>query len=159
MSKILATLTVLLSFGTLLWSSEVLQDLHDLHSLVVWRASKTSQPSGPVATPEQLCGIRDLSSYETQRLNQELPSSLSDEEATSQVEALDRKVVALLTKRNWSKIDMGGTSKGIPDLTRCYRKQGTILQIFKTTGRCTMNSPCTAYDGFTVNSFLPKTAQ
>ena len=147
---------VLISFGNLYAASATSEDLRDLRSLAAWRASQESGSSGPDATPERLCGILNLSNYETQCLDQEVPSSLSDREATSQVEALDRKVVALLAERNWSKIDMGGPSKSIPDLTRCYRKQGAILQIFKTTGRCTMNLPCTAYDGFTVNSFLPK---
>ncbi len=48
-----------------------------------------------------------------------------------------------------------GEHSGIPDVWRCYQKDGTIVQIFKTTGRCTMNSPCTVYDGFVVITYAP----
>jgi hypothetical protein len=68
---------------------------------------------------------------------------------------VDQKVLALLQQKHWVAMKMGKGS-GIPNLRRCYRKSGVIAQIYETTGRCTMNTPCTAYDGFTVVFYLPK---
>lgn len=51
-------------------------------------------------------------------------------------------------------MNVGANQGGIPNVKRCYQKRGAIVQIYETTGRCAMNSPCTAYDGFAVTFYL-----
>src|SRR5262245_20938404 len=94
--EITIAFAVLLSASSLLPASELTQDLRDLRQLTAWRSSKMDTPAEPDAKPDQLCGIRNLSNYETERLDNEVPSSFSDQTATSHVKKLDRKVVAFL---------------------------------------------------------------
>jgi hypothetical protein len=79
-----------------------------------------------------------------------------DADAHSRINTLDSTVTSFLANRGWSRMKLGRNSVGIPDLTRCFQREAAVAQIYKTTGRCAMNSPCTAYDGFTVVLYLPK---
>jgi hypothetical protein len=111
---------------------------------------------GPNGSPDRVCGIANPASYQVLRLATELAPRVSDSAATARIGALDRQITGFLADRGWMPISTGPNHGGIPDLTRCSGKQNAIAQIYKTTGRCTMNSPCTAYDGFTVVLYLPK---
>jgi len=125
-------------------------ELKQVQKMAVWRMSHPD-----VGTAEDSCGIQDAGAYEAVRLDYEVDQEVKDAEATAKVKALDQKVLQLLTSRRWTTIKMGKGS-GVPNLKRCYRKSGVIAQIYETTWRCTMNTPCTAYDGFTVVFYMPK---
>jgi len=124
-----------------------------------WRVSKADLAAGPGSTPEQVCGIENPGSYRTVRFDRQLSFDLSDTAATAQTTSIDENVSRFLTSRGWKPIKVSTHSHGIPDLTRCSRKETAFVQIYRTTGRCTMNSPCTAYDGFAVVFYLPRTAE
>src|SRR6185312_5523130 len=144
------------SVGNARAASGVAQDIRDLRQMKTWRASTPSLGGGPDATPDRVCGIENPGGYEVLRLDMQLAPALSDSAATTQPAGLDRKITRFLTDRGWTPIKVSENHGGIPDLTRCSGKQGTVAQIYKTTGRCTMNSPCTAYDGYAVVLYLPK---
>ena len=143
------------SVGNARAASGVAQDIRDLRQMKTWRASTPSLGGGPDATPDRVCGIENPGGYEVLRLDMQLAPGLSDSAATAQIAAFDHKIGSFLTDRGWSPIKVSENHGGIPDLTRCSGKQGTVAQIYKTTGRCTMNSPCTAYDGYAVVLYLP----
>ena len=126
-------------------------ELKQIQTLAVWRMSHPD-----VGTADDACGIAKAGAYEAVRLDFEADEDMKDEAAAVKVKALDQKVVALLTQRRWVALKLGKGGGGIPNLRRCYRKSGVIMQVYETTGRCTMNTPCTAYDGFTVVFYLPK---
>jgi hypothetical protein len=126
-------------------------ELKDVQKMAVWRMSHPD-----VETADDACGIKDAQAYEAVRLDYEVDSEEKDAAATAKVKALDQKVLTLLTQRRWVAVKMAKAGGGIPNLRRCYRKSGVIAQIYQTTGRCTMNTPCTAYDGFTVVFYMPK---
>ena len=128
------------------------QELKQIQTMAVWRMSHPD-----VGNADDACGVKDVGAYEAVRLDFEADEELKDTAATAKVKALDQKVLALLQQKHWVAIKMGKGESGIPNLRRCYRKSGVIAQIYQTTGRCTMNTPCTAYDGFTVVFYLPKT--
>jgi hypothetical protein len=127
-------------------------ELKQIQTMAVWRMSHPDVGSG-----DDACGIKDAGAYEAVRLDFEADEEMKDAAATAKVKALDQKVLALLQQKHWAAIKMGKGGSGIPNVRRCYRKSGAIAQIYETTGRCTMNTPCTAYDGFTVVFYLPKT--
>ena len=106
--------------------------------------------------PERACEIKDANAYDVVLMNHDVDSKLDDKSATREVQALDRKVVRYLEEERWVAMHVWPNGGGIPDTRRCYQRQGVVVQIYQTTGRCTMNSPCTAYDGFTVMVYTPK---
>ena len=126
-------------------------ELKQIQTMAVWRMSHPD-----VGSAEDACEIKDAGAYEAVRLDFEADEEMKDAAATAKVKALDQKVVALLQQKRWVAIKTSKGGSGIPNLRRCYRKSGAIAQIYQTTGRCTMNTPCTAYDGFTVVFYLPK---
>lgn len=147
---------ILFGFSSANAATDVVQDIRDLRQMKAWRASTVSLTEGPDTAPDQACGIEKPGTYEALRLDTQIAPDLSDSAATSKIAALDRKISSFLADRGWTPIQIGGKHNGIPDLTRCSGKQRVIAQIYKTTGRCTMNSPCAAYDGFAVVLYLPK---
>ena len=126
-------------------------ELKQIQTLAVWRMSHPD-----VGDTDDACGIKDAGAYEAVRLDFEADEEMKDASATAKVKALDQRVLQLLVQKRWTAVKMGKGGGGIPNLRRCYRKSGAIAQIYETTGRCTMNTPCTAYDGFTVVFYLPK---
>jgi len=126
-------------------------ELKQIQTMAVWRMSHPD-----VGSADDACGIKDAGAYEAVRLDYEADEEMKDAAATAKVKAVDQKVLALLQQKRWAAVKMGKGGGGIPNLRRCYRKGGIIAQIYETTGRCTMNTPCTAYDGFTVVFYLPK---
>jgi hypothetical protein len=126
-------------------------ELKQIQTMAVWRMSHPD-----VGTAEDACGITNAGAYEAVRLDFEADDDMNDAAATAAVKELDQKVLALLTQHRWVAVKVGNGGGGIPNLRRCYRKNGVIAQIYETTGRCTMNAPCTAYDGFTMAFYLPK---
>jgi hypothetical protein len=126
-------------------------ELKQIQTMAVWRMSHPD-----VGSADDACGIKNAGAYEAVRLDFEADEELKDAAATAKVKALDQKVLALLQQKHWAAIKMGKGGSGIPNLRRCYRKSGAIAQIYETTDRCTMNTPCTAYDGFTVVFYLPQ---
>src|SRR5262249_5930409 len=125
-------------------------ELKQIQKMAVWRMSHPD-----VGTAEDSCGIQNAGAYEAVRLDYEVDQEVKDTEATAKGKALDQKVLQLLTPRRWAAIKMA-KGASIPNLRRCYRKSGVIAQIYETTGRCAMNTPCAAYDGFTVVFYMPK---
>ena len=134
--------------------TDLARDVSDLRQLQPWRVS---QVNANVAPPAQSCGIANLGEYNIVRLDLQLAPEVTDSDANSRISALDRNVTTFLSNRHWAPRKMASGRAGIPDLTRCSQKQAAVAQIYKTTGRCTMGSPCTVYDGFTVVLYLPKT--
>jgi hypothetical protein len=132
--------------------SDLARDIRDLRQLQAWRASDVSSKGAP----DQSCEITNLTRYKTLRLDLQLRPEVRDADANSRINALDSTVTSFLANRGWLRMKTERNSIGIPDLTRCFQKQAAVAQIYKTTGRCTMNSPCTAYDGFAVVLYLPK---
>jgi hypothetical protein len=128
-------------------------ELKQIQTMAVWRMSHPD-----VGTGDDACGIAKAGAYEAVRLDFEADESDDDAAATAKVKTLDQRVLAMLAQRRWVAVKMGKGDGGIPNLRRCYRKNGVVAQIYETTGRCTMNTPCTAYDGFTVVFYLPKAA-
>ena len=126
-------------------------ELKQVQTMAVWRMSHPD-----VGDADDSCGIKDAGAYEAVRLDFEADEEMKDAAATAKVKALDQKVLALLQQKHWGAVKMGKGGGGIPNLRRCYRKSGVIAQIYETTGRCTMNTPCTVYDGFTVVFYVPK---
>ena len=124
-------------------------ELKQIQTMAVWRMSHPD-----VGTADDACGIKDSRGYEVVRLDFEADEDMKDAAATAKVKSLDQKVVALLTQRRWVALKMG-KGGGIPNLRRCYKKSGVITQVYETTGRCAMSTPCTAYDGFTVVFYIP----
>lgn len=153
-SRIIFGIAVLFACGAarVRAASDVVEDIRGLRHLQLWHESKDAV-SG---SPDQTCGISDPSDFRMLRFDMQLAASISDRDATAQVGVLDTKVSGFLKKHDWSVLKVASSGGGIPDLTRCYRKQSAIAQIYQTTGRCTMGSPCTAYDGFTIVMYLPK---
>lgn len=103
------------------------------------------------------CNIRDMENYTADRLDYEVPPTVDDQTASKQIESLDKRVVHYLRKAGWMRISTEGLAGGIPNYRRCYSLKEATVEIFKTTGRCTMNTPCRVYDGFAVIVYgLPK---
>lgn len=134
-------------------ADSVTPDLDGLRAMTTWNIT---QPNWPIV-PDQSCSIRDPDHYERSRLDHEIGSDIEEKRATHQVALLDQKVTLYLKQHHWAAMDVGQNGREIPNVKRCYQKQGVIVQIYQTTGRCTMNSPCTAYDGFAITIYLPKT--
>jgi hypothetical protein len=132
-------------------ASDLAQDVHALRELQPWVVSDVAGD----AAPDQRCGIKNLRSYGLLRLELQLPPELSDHDADARISKIDRTVTRVLASRGWSAMKVSAKAGGIPDLSRCSHKQTAVAQIYKTTGRCTMNSPCRAYDGFAVMLYLP----
>ncbi len=126
-------------------------DLAGLRELTVW---KRSEP-GTYLGADMTCNIRSLKEYKRVRLDHEITAAIDDKSANEEITRLDEQVVSLLIHAGWSDMQLEA-DMGIPNLKRCYRKGNAFVQIFKTTSRCTMNSPCTAYDGFSVTLYLPR---
>lgn len=131
-------------------SSKPAADITQLQELAKWAKGDPGS-----ADPSSTCGVGASSAYQRVRLDHE---AAGDDATANRATNLDKRVVAFLVGRGWSVKDMGAHS-GIPDLKRCYQKDGFIVQVFKTTGRCAMNTPCTAYDGFSVITCTPTTAR
>jgi len=124
-------------------------DIAQLHRLTEW----TKHDSGTNRVPGETCGIGANTSYARTRMDHEVLTA-DDAIANREITDLDRRVVSYLLEHGWSVKPMGRHS-GIPDTKRCYQKDGFVVQVFKTTGRCTMNSTCTAYDGLSVITYTP----
>ncbi|MBV8810187.1 MAG: hypothetical protein JO033_16070 [Acidobacteriaceae bacterium] len=120
--------------------------------MTTWQISEPTWQEAPA----QACGIGNLPGYKRYRMDHGVSPKLSDKRATSQTAAFDHRVVAFLESRGWSRMDIGPNDGGIPNLKRCYKKQDAVVQIYETTARCTMNTPCRAYDGFAVSFYLPQ---
>ena len=150
-------LVILLILGLackpVLAADKVSQDLDALRGMTAWNVT---QPTLPF-TPDSACGISDPAHYHRNLLDHEIGSDVDNQRATHQIELLDRQVTGYLKQHHWTVMDVGSHGGAIPDLKRCYRKQGVVVQIFRTTGRCTMNSPCTAFDGFSIIVYQPGT--
>jgi hypothetical protein len=133
-------------------AASIPKELQGLQAITTW---DVSEPGWRWLSYET-CGIKDGDRYARVRLDHEVDSKLSNVAATRRIQALDRQVVRFLTNRGWSRIDLEPDTGGIPNVKRCYQKQGIVVQIYQTTGRCTMNTPCTAYDGFAVTIYSPR---
>jgi hypothetical protein len=129
-------------------SAKPAADIAELQQLTKWSRSDAGSDSDPNFT----CGVGANPSFERVRLDHEVNGDNAT--VNRAISDLDRQVVAYLKKHGWSVKAMGIHS-GIPDMERCYQKDGFVVQVFKTTGRCTMNSPCTVYDGFSVITYAP----
>jgi len=127
-------------------------DLAQLERMAAW---KKSEPKSwpPIPNPPVTCGIDDTV-YRRVRLDYESPFAFDDAAATRDVADIDRRVVNHLAHYGWRALDLG-PDDGIPTSKRCYSKHGVYVQVFQTTGRCTMNSPCNSYDGFAFVVYLP----
>ncbi len=125
-----------------------------IRAMTAWSEARES-PTQNFSTPEDRCGIKELSEYEAVRLDHDVDLKVDSKSADREVKALDRRVLRALLRGRWIAIDMG-PGRGIPNLRRCYGKDGAITQIYETTGRCTMNSSCRYYDGFSVVFYFPK---
>lgn len=99
------------------------------------------------------CNIDDPTEYQKVRLDYEADMSLDGRSVNKQIQELDKRIVAQLTNHGWTPMKLGPHS-GIQDLTRCFQKNDSRVQIYKTTGRCTANSPCTVYDGFALTFYI-----
>lgn len=125
----------------------------DVKQLTAW---KVSYPEwfDRWDTAETRCNIDDPTEYTRVRLDYDADFSMNDRSANRQIEVLDKRIVHHLKKHGWSvmKVEAGS---GIPDLKRCFQKNNSIVQVYKTTGRCTANSPCNVYDGFTLTFYVP----
>ena len=131
------------------------EELHGLGTIANWDVSEPQW--NWELFPELACGIKDgRHRYDTILMNHDVGSKLDNATATQQVKLLDDKVVRYLEQKSWAVMDVGPAGGQIPNTKRCYQKQGVIVQVYQTTGRCTMNTPCTAYDGFTVMIYTPK---
>ncbi len=149
----LAYLSILSPISLPATLDKVPQDFRNLRALTTWQVSEPRQNN----TPDQVCNIANMDRYEPIRMQHDLGSNIDDRSATQQIQRLDRKVVAYLRERRWSTMNVGPNRGEIPNVKRCYQKQGTIVQIYQTTGRCTMNTPCRAYDGFAITFYLSRT--
>ena len=72
--------------------------------------------------------------------------SVDDRAPGKVIAALDKRVSRYLLRSGWLKIESSG---GAPE-TRCYRLNDAVVEIYKTTGRCSMNTPCRAFDSIAV---------
>lgn len=149
---ILAALIGLAMGRPALSAASIPKELQGLRAITRW---EISEPTWRWQS-DQTCGLKDHDQYARVRMDHEVDSKLSNVAATRRIQALDRQVVRFLTNRAWSRIDLGPDTGEIPNGKRCYQKQGIVVQIYQTTGRCTMNTPCTAYDGFAVTLYLPR---
>jgi hypothetical protein len=129
----------------------------DSEQLSVW---KVSYPEWfeQWNTAETRCNIDDPTEYKRVRLEYGSDMSLDDRAATKQIEELDKRIVAYLRNHGWSSMKLRAGS-GIPDLKRCFQKSDSIVQIYQITGRCTANSPCKVYDGFSLTFYIPLQTQ
>ncbi len=103
-------------------------------------------------SPAERCNIEDISEYRVGTVDFEVGSETDSATANKQVELLDSRVVREVRDARYSRIKIAARP-GIPDLTRCWHKSNRIIQIYKTAARCTMNSPCVSYDGFSINVY------
>ena len=127
-----------------------LQTIGDLNALADWKMSApTYLYERMLGKPGMHCNILDMRNYTTDRLDYEVPPTVDDQTANKQIENLDKRVVHYLRKAGWMRISTEGRAGGIPR-TRCYAVKEAMVEIFKTTGRCTMNTPCRVFDGFAV---------
>ena len=117
-------------------------DLRGLRSLAKWSEQRDPRR---LPIPELTCGVGAGTPHSRIRLDHEV--SGSNDKANRHISDLDRRVVRYLADHHWTRMNVG-EGGGIPDMKRCFQKDGSIIQIFKTTTRCTMNSPCAVYDGF-----------
>lgn len=150
-SPVFAVLFFVCGVARVFAATEVAQDIRDLRALRSWHESEVNATD----PPDQTCGV-NVGGDTLLRLDMQLPPGISNRDANAQIGALDRKVTSFLATHGWSVMKVALSGGGIPDLTRCSQKQTAIAQIYKTTGRCTMGSPCTVYDGFAVVLYLPK---
>jgi hypothetical protein len=130
-------------------------ELKQIQAMAVWHMSHPDLRQSP-PRPEERCGIQDTGQYEIVELEHEVDEDLNDEAATQEVKALNEKVLRLLQQGHWTAMKTGPNKEGIHSLDSCHRKDAVIVQISGETARCTMNTPCTAFDGLSVLFYLPK---
>jgi hypothetical protein len=113
------------------YSTTVSQDVRELDRLTDWRISSKGLPEPIAETPEQVCQIEHLDNYTRRRVDHEVDKELTNAEATSRIADLDRRVLAFLQTRGWTRLAARTNNGGIPDLTRCYKEaadSGSNLQ-------------------------------
>lgn len=133
-------------------ADSVSQDLNALRTMTTWNVSKPDDHNIPGTS----CGL-DLDRYERSRMDHQIGSDVGDERATRQIRLLDRRITSYLNRHHWSAMDVGDDRGEIPNTKRCYLKDETIIQIYQVTSRCTMNTPCSVYDGFAIIVYIPRT--
>lgn len=115
-------------------------------------AAGTERPRCSARFSFALC--RSQRTGEPDQLDEVAPNT-NDATTNREISELDHRVVRYLAQNGWSRMHLEEDEEGIPNMKRCFQKNGSVIQVFKTTGRCTMNSPCTAYDGYAIIIYLP----
>jgi len=123
------------------------KELEGLDALTDWDIQyPTGAPPAPFVPRFQfkICGTGDSGSYMPITFVYGASSSLDNAAANAAVDKLIAEVTQLVQKNGWK---MGSTD--------CYTKGSVFVDFGKGTGRCTMNSPCTAYDILSVTLYIP----
>lgn len=129
-------------------SLRIAKELAGLEKLADW---DIRYPAGASETQSQyrVCGEKEVGNF--------LPitfwygSPLDAAAATAVVDRLNAGVIELLEKNGW-KLHRSPPGAGVAD---CYAKELTFVELGKGTSRCTMNSPCNAYDELYVTVYVP----
>jgi hypothetical protein len=133
-------------------SQSLPDDLAQLASLIKW--TKTTQNAVPDWPNAAQCGIWNRYRYRTVRFDYEVSFLLDWTTDNRDVSELLGQTLRHLVSHGWSGL-YRGNDPWVTYLQGCYHNGDAFVQVFKTTGRCTMNSPCYLYTGFAVIMYLP----
>lgn len=151
MRTIKILVSVLLLSGNALYASTIRQDVQRLMRLTSWKSSECKKAS-------RVCALTEFDTYGTVDIDHTASSDLDDDEATAQITALNRKIDTFLKQQGWSKTDIPFEHREeLPRWTGHYSKKDATIRIYLETGRCSMNSPCTTFDGLQVTLNTPGT--
>lgn len=141
MRVIKVLLSIILLSSNVLCASTIRQDLQHLVRLTSWELTESRDEP-------QVCAFKMFDLYGTVEIDHTASSNLNDQDATAEIIALNRKIDNSLKQRGWSKMDIPLEHREeLPRWVGHYSKKGVTIRIYLETARCTMNSPCTAFDG------------
>ncbi len=110
---------------------------------------ETSGDNNPSPTPTRPAPLPSTVPFNAITLTS--GSDLADDAAaTAAITKLQQEVAQILQQHQW--IPANGASASGPPTT--YRRGDSVAELSVGTGRCTMNSPCSAFDSLTVTVYI-----
>lgn len=147
----------LFAYNLMCCASNIKQDIQEVLTLAPWHLFSTDSNC---SSSLDVCSANEIRQSGSLSLEHYANSSLSDDEATARVTALNHAVGDLLTKAGWSRLGIGSEDRSVPRLVGLYKKGKATAQVSLTSARCTMNSsPCYAFDGLQLQFRVPTTSK
>jgi len=92
--------------------------------------------------------------YDLISLRYFVPYNIENAVATSEINKLNSKVIKYMKDVGWPVVSVNDKFFSSSPDTFCYEKNGVVFSYTIGTGRCTMNTPCRAYDTLAANVYI-----